>query len=330
MTRSIVLLIALALAACGTPATDEAPSLAETTRPAPDAEPTGPFIRVVGTVQDGGFPHISCAAELCESARRDPSRRRHVASLAIVLPETGRIFLIDATPDVSRQLELLADVRDAPAGRVDRAPIDGVFLTHAHIGHYIGLALFGYEALHTDQLPVYATSRMRSFLSENGPWSLLIERGNIDPRVLEAGETVELGEGVSVRALPVPHRDEYTDTVGLVIAGPGQSVFYVPDTDSWQAWEPSIEEVLAEVDVGLVDGTFFSADELPGRDVESIGHPLIAASLERLAPLVDAGTRVVFTHFNHSNPVLDPNSTARERVERLGFEILVEGEEFQL
>ncbi len=118
--------------------------------------------------------------------------------------------------------------------------------------------------------------------------------------------------------------------MGFVISGPRQSVFYVPDTDSWSAWEPSIEEVLATVDVGLLDGTFFSADELPGRDVASIGHPLIAASLERLAPVVAAGTRVAFTHFNHSNPVLDPDSTARERVRRLGFEILDDGDEIEL
>ncbi len=330
MLRVVALLVALALAACGSPPP------ADTGEPAPAAsrpmaaERTGPYVRVVGTVQDGGLPHVACSCARCETARRDPASRRLVASLAIVLPDSGRVYLIDATPDVGRQLDLLADVRDPPAGRVDRAPIDGVFLTHAHVGHYLGLALFGYEAVHAQGLPVWGTERMVGFLRANGPWNLLVERGNVEPRALGPGDAVDLGEGVSVRALAVPHRDEYTDTVGFVIAGARQSVFYVPDTDSWRAWQPPIEEVLGTVDVGLLDGTFFSADELPGRDVESIGHPLIGDSLERLAPVVAAGTRVAFTHFNHSNPVLDPDSTARERVLRLGFEILEDGDEIEI
>lgn len=325
-----LLLLSLAVSACGGPASDElAEPAASAERPVSLAR-SGAYVRIVGTVQDGGLPHVACREERCEIARLDPSRRRYVASLAIILPDARRVYLVDATPDITPQLELLADVRDSPAGRVDRAPIDGVFLTHAHIGHYLGLALFGYEAVHTDRLPVYATERMHAFLRANGPWSLMVERGNVDLRELGVNLTIELGEGVSVRALPVPHRDEYADTVGFVIAGPRQSVLYVPDTDSWHAWRPSIEEVLAGVDVGILDGTFFSADELPGREVESIGHPLIAESLERLAPVVAAGTRVAFTHLNHSNPVLDPDSTARARVLQLGFEILEDGEEIEI
>ena len=326
------LALALAAGACSGPARDSEPDPAGEHAPereAPsEARRSGPFIRVVGTVQDGGLPHVACGHALCEAARVDPSRRRRVASLAIVLPATRRVYLIDATPDVAAQLDALADVREPPPDRVDRAPIDGVFLTHAHIGHYLGLALFGYEAVHTDRLPVWATARMRAFLSENGPWDLLVERGNIELRGLE--RPVDLGEGVEVRAVPVPHRDEYTDTVGFVIDGPSRSVLYVPDTDSWQAWQPSIEEVLAGVEVALLDGTFFSADELPGRDIAAIGHPLIADSLERLAAVVESGTRVAFTHLNHSNPVLDPDSTARARVLQLGFEVLGDGDEIGL
>jgi pyrroloquinoline quinone biosynthesis protein B len=324
----MAIMMALGSASCSPPAqepeSNESPVESEATAP------SSPFIRVLGTAQDGGLPHIACTGDNCRAAREDPTRRRLVASLAIVLPESGRVFLIDATPDVHEQLDLLADVRDAPAGRVDRAPVDGVFLTHAHIGHYLGLALFGYEAVSSSGMPVWGTPRMLGYLRENGPWSLLVERNNIELREL-AEEPVELGDGVSVRALAVPHRDEYTDTVGLVVSGPSRSLFYVPDTDSWRAWEPTIEEVLAEVDVAVLDGSFFSTDELPGRSVEEIGHPLIGTSLERLAPVVGAGgTEIWFTHFNHSNPVLDPSSTARERVLRLGFGVLEDGAELGL
>jgi pyrroloquinoline quinone biosynthesis protein B len=281
------------------------------------------------------MPHAACSCERCEAARRDPALARRVASLGVVLPASGRVFLIDATPDLPEQLEALADVRRPPAGRVDRAPVDGVLLTHAHMGHYLGLAWFGYEAVNTRGLPVWATPRMAAFLRGNGPWSLLVSRGNVELREIDpaagADGSVELGEGVTVRAVPAPHRDEYTDTVGFLVRGPRTAVFFVPDTDSWAAWGERLDEVLAEVDVALVDGTFYSRDELPDREVSEIGHPLIADSLKRFGEAVRGGRlRVVFTHLNHSNPALDPDGPERRAIERAGFRVLEDGEEIPL
>jgi len=304
-----------------------------------EARPAGPFVRVLGTAQDGGFPHAACACDRCSAARRDPSLARKVASLALVLPESGRVYLIDATPDLPEQLELLADVRRPPAGRVDRAPVDGVFLTHAHMGHYLGLAWFGYESVHTRGLPVWATPRMARFLRENGPWSQLVRLGNVDLRELGPvtgggrgdGAAVELGDGVVARAVAVPHRDEYTDTVGFRIEGPRATILYVPDADSWDAWGDRLEEALEDVDVALVDATFYSAGELPGREVSEIGHPLITDSLERFGDAVRSGDlQVLFIHLNHSNPALDPRSPARQSIEAAGFRVAEEGEEIPL
>jgi pyrroloquinoline quinone biosynthesis protein B len=318
---------ALALLACGCGG-----------RPEPTAAGTpsaGSFLRVLGTAQDGGLPHAACSCERCAAARRDPALARRVASLGVVLRASGRVYLIDATPDLPEQLEALADVRRPPAGRVDRAPVDGVLLTHAHMGHYLGLAWFGYEAVNTQGLPVWATPRMAAFLRGNGPWSLLVSRGNVELRELDpaagADGSVELGDGVTVRAVPAPHRDEYTDTVGFLVRGPRTTVFYVPDTDSWAAWGERLDEVLAEVDVALVDGTFYSRDELPDREVSEIGHPLITDSLERFGEAVRAGElRVLFTHLNHSNPALAPESPERRAIERAGFRVLEDGEEIPL
>jgi pyrroloquinoline quinone biosynthesis protein B len=307
-------------------------------RPEPTAAGTasaGSFLRVLGTAQDGGLPHAACSCERCAAARLDPAIARRVASLAVVLPESGRVLLIDATPDLPAQLEALADLREPPARRVDRAPVDGVLLTHAHMGHYLGLAWFGYEAVNTQGLPVWATPRMAAFLRGNGPWSLLVSRGNVELQELDpaagADGSVELGDGVTVRAVPAPHRDEYTDTVGFLVRGPRTTVFYVPDTDSWAAWGERLDGVLAEVDVALVDGTFYSRDELPDREVAEIGHPLITDSLERFGEAVRAGRlRVVFTHLNHSNPALDPRGPERRAIERAGFRVLEDGEEIPL
>jgi len=293
--------------------------------------PPGPYLIALGTVQDGGLPHAGCRCERCEAARRDPRLARRVASLAVVLPASRKVYLVDATPDVERQLAALAPLRQAPAGRVDRQPVDGVLLTHAHIGHYLGLAHFGFEVLNTRGLPVWATPRMARFLSDNGPWDQLVRLGNVELRPVEPGGTIELGDGVRATSLAVPHRDEYSDTVAYLFRGPRRSLLYVPDTDSWARWQRPLPEVLAGVDVALVDGTFYSPEELPGREVTKIGHPLITETMGLLGEAVRAGRlRVVFTHLNHSNPGLDAHSAARRALEGRGFAVLAEGDEFEL
>jgi len=327
----IALILTAGLGACGVVPEDSASSVAVPVEPVAAATRSGPYVRVVGTAQDGGLPHAGCSCERCQVARQNPARERLVASLAIVLPESDRVFLIDATPDLRRQLDRLVDVRDAPPGRVNRAPVDGVFLTHAHIGHYLGLAFFGFEAVHTAALPVYSSERMTAFLQQNGPWSQLVELGNIAAKVLEPGEPLDLGEGVRVTAVPVPHRDEYADTVGFLVEGPKRQLFYVPDTEAWGVWLPTLPEVLATVDVAVLDGTFYSADELPGRSVEDIGHPLITDSMRLLEALVDAGSLdVYFTHLNHSNPALDPAGVERRGLEQRGFAVLEDLQEIEL
>ena len=295
------------------------------------SQPSGPYVRVLGTVQDGGLPHAACTCDRCEMARRDPDTKRFVSSIALILPSTNEVFLFDATPDLHQQLVALRDVRVPPTGKVDRSPVDGVFLTHAHIGHYLGLAFFGYEAVSTSGLKVIATPRMSEFLNRNGPWSQLVEIKNIVLDEIEPGQTYRIADSVTVEAFSAPHRDEYADTLGFILRGPSRSLLYLPDTDSWVAWDFSVEDFLAQVDVALVDGTFYSTDELPGRSVDMIGHPLISTSMDLLQDLVDSSqTEVFFTHLNHSNTALDPDSEAAHDIRDRGFGVLAEGDRFDL
>lgn len=302
--------------------------------PSTEAPSAGPYLRVLGTAQDGGLPHAACTCERCEAARRDPARRRRIASLGLVLPAGGEVYLVDATPDVREQLDLLADVRRPAVAGVDRAPLAGVLLTHAHFGHYTGLGFFGYEVVHTRRMPVWATPRMAAFLRANGPWSQLVGKENVDLREVPPGTSFRLGPGagaVSVTALAVPHRDEYSDTVAFLFAGARRKVLYVPDTDAWESWSPPLTEVLAGVDVALVDGTFFSLDELPGRDIREVKHPLIRRTIELLSGRVrDGSLEVYFTHLNHSNPALDPASEAAREIGAAGFAVLADGQELPL
>lgn len=299
-------------------------------------------LRALGTAQDGGLPHAACACSNCDAARARADRRRHVASLAIITtepnaPETPAatgVYLIDATPDVREQLDALRDVRDAPANTVDRTPTDGVLLTHAHIGHYAGLAFFGFEAVNTRDLPVWCTPRMAAYLRANEPWAQLVRIRNVELRESPPGVTLEWPGGVRLTPVQVPHRDELSDTVGFRIRGPTRTALYIPDTEPWRAWKTPLPDPITLFDgvqVAIIDGTFYSPDELPGRPVASIGHPLMTETMDLLQPRVANGSlEVYFTHLNHSNPTLDPASDAARHTESRGFRILSDGQELGL
>jgi pyrroloquinoline quinone biosynthesis protein B len=253
---------------------------------------------VLGIAQDGGVPHIGCRQELCVAARADPSRRHRVASVGLVDADGAR-FLIDATPDLASQIDSLWG-SEAPPDR--QRPLSGILLTHAHVGHYAGLMSLGREALGARGVPVYATPRMCRFLRENGPWSQLVSLGNIELRELTPGTEIALSRHLHVTPVVVPHRDEFSDTVGFRVRGPARSLLYVPDIDKWERWDRRIEEEVARVDVALLDGTFFEPTEIPGRTQADIPHPLVGETASRLpAPLRG---RVRFIHLNHTNRLL--------------------------
>jgi len=274
---------------------------------------------VLGIAQDGGVPHIGCKQEPCELARRDPSRRRRVASLGLVDDRAGRRFLIDATPDLASQLESLNEGRAVPErGR----PVDGILLTHAHIGHYAGLMYLGREALGARGVPVLATPRMARFLRENGPWSQLVSLGNVELREIEPGVEVALTPALRVTAVRVPHRDEFSDTVGYVVRGPTSSLLYVPDIDQWEKWDRRVEDEVERVDHALLDATFRSSDELPGRAASEVPHPLVTDSMRRLSA---RATRVRFIHLNHTNRLLF-DRVALDEVEAAGFRVARDGD----
>ena len=260
----------------------------------------------------------------CAAAWRDPARRHLVSCIAIVDPVSRERWIVDATPDLREQIRRLDEIAPRAEGA---QPLDGVLLTHAHIGHYTGLMFLGHESMGARSIPTYAMPRMQEFLATNGPWDQLVRFRNIRLVELSADTSVALNDRIRVTPILVPHRDEYSETVAFRIEGPERVVLFVPDIDKWDRWDRALEDVLADVDTAYVDGTFYADGELPGRDMSAIPHPFIAETMERLAPLEDGERRKVrFIHLNHTNPALDPASDASTAIEDAGFGVAREGE----
>lgn len=151
------------------------------------------YITVLGIAQDGGYPHIGCQKTCCQSIYKGLSKRKSVVSLGLIDQELNGKWIFEATPDVSTQL---ADLEQNHLKKDNL--IDGVFLTHAHIGHYTGLMYFGKEALGKKGTTVYAMPNMKNYLETSGPWSQLVELENIRIKELQQDSIVDLNSNVKV------------------------------------------------------------------------------------------------------------------------------------
>jgi pyrroloquinoline quinone biosynthesis protein B len=288
-----------------------------TAGPAPAPAPVEAV--VLGIAQDGGVPHLGCRQELCVRARKDPSKRRLVASLGLLDHRAGKRSVIDATPDFAEQVDRLG------------ALPDGILLTHAHIGHYLGLAQLGREVVHARRMPLYCTPRMAQFLRDNGPWKRLVALENVEIHEVAPGVPFALTPSLTATAIRVPHRDEDSDTVAWLVSGPTRRLLWLPDIDKWEKWDRRIEELVSGPELlAFLDGTFSSADEIPGRSIREIPHPLVSETVDRFGGKAPpAPARVFFVHFNHTNRLLWDVRAQRE-LQKRGFGIAAEGARFAL
>ena len=250
---------------------------------------------LLGVSQDAGVPQAGCMCKNCVTARVDANKRQLAVCLGLIDRQVGKSWIIDCTPDFPEQLHLLNEY--AP-----ECVFSGMFLSHAHIGHYTGLIHLGREAMNTQLVPIYVSTSMTEFLRCNLPWRQLVEEQNIELVKLRPDITSELSPNLSVVPTLVPHREEYTDTFAFIISGTRRKLFYCPDIDSWDDWGYDLRDFINNVEIALLDGTFFDADELPGRDMTEVKHPLIMDTASRLR---DANCDVRFVHLNHTNVLLD-------------------------
>ena len=284
-------------------------------------------LMVLGIAQDAGKPQIGCTKSCCQPG----SPTGKVVSLALLDSNYSAWTLYEASPDITEQLRLIPPQYDS----IPR----NVFLSHAHIGHYTGLMYFGREAMNADSVKVHTGPRMHSFLQSNGPWSQLVDLGNIE--LIKVAANIDLRDTLSRRSrLPtatilslfeVPHRDEFSETYGFHISSPRKKLIFIPDIDKWEKWDIDLIALLKDVDYALIDGTFYDGAELPGRDMSEIPHPFVVETMALLEDLpASEKAKVYFIHLNHTNPLWDPNSEASKNVKSKGFNIAREGQIFEL
>ena len=286
-------------------------------------------VTVLGTAQDGGVPQPGCARECCLRVRANDALRRYPVSLGIVGAD-GSTHLIEASRSLGEQFEIWHSVD----------PVEGsltsLSITHAHLGHVDGLGLFGKEAMGAKNLTLHCSESFAALIENNPPWHELRKQGAIVPNTWASNESFEPspGCGFTINPIPIPHRDELSDNHALLIEGVGRNLLFMPDHDSWleTLGGSTIRQWLSElnVDIALLDATFWDVDELPHRDLSEITHPTVRESLEMLGGRMEGDPDIRFLHLNHTNPLCNPSSPEVAELESKGWALASEGDSFTL
>ena len=263
-------------------------------------------VTLLGSAQDGGVPQVGC--DCCLDLEQ-----RYPVSIGLTDAEGGK-HLFEATRHLGDQLRIWGC-----------NSVESVFLTHAHIGHVDGLGLFGKETMAAKGVNLYCSKMMLDLIERTPHWSALLSDGVFIPRVASVYQL----PGVIVEAIEVPHRDELSDMHAYLIKAE-KTLLFLPDHDTWQetlrghdlrAWLNHLE-----VDIALIDGTFYSADELKHRDQSKVPHPPVEQTLHMLGERREGDGEVIFIHLNHTNPLCRDDTPVTE----LGWKVGKEGMSFSL
>lgn len=246
-------------------------------------------VTLLGTAQDGGVPQVGCFLPCCS---RTQTKQRFPVALGLT-DSNGRHHLFEASRHMGEQLRIWGVTKN----------VDSLFLTHAHFGHVDGLGLFGKEVMNYRNLQLHLSNRMLDLMLNTPTWATLLNDGVFDPQTFSGKISLP---GVTIEAIEVPHRAEHSDMHAFLIRG-AQSLLFLPDHDTWQetlgdfnlrSWLNHLK-----VDIALLDGTFYSPDELGHRIQSEVPHPPVYQTIEMLGPRRDGDGDIVFIHLNHTNPL---------------------------
>ena len=278
-------------------------------------------VTVLGIAQDGGHPQPGCLRPCCANI----TEPHYPVSLGI-RSSKGTNLLIEATRNLGDQFTLWGQTK-----------VDHLLLTHAHLGHVDGLGLFGREAIAARDIELHVSDDMYHLIDRTPQWNLMVQQGVFNIRTFTAGDVVFSQGELSIEAVRIPHRAELSDMHAFIIRGPSKSLLFLTDHDTWNETLTvhdcsSIRELLAKlnVDIALIDGTFWSEDELAGRNQATVPHPPVLQTLNMLGSREDGDPDIIFTHLNHTNPLYNRDSEQYAEVERLGWSVAYQGQRFTL
>ena len=296
----------------------------------------------MGTAAGGGFPQWNCWCRCCQVARRDPEAAWPRTQSSAAISSDGRHwFVLNASPDIREQLGRLPS--DGIPSTTRHVPIEGVVLTDAEIDHSLGIVLLREARL----LPLYTTTSIRSVLESDSKILPVVRAfADVPCTELPLDAPTELrrrdgtASGLLVEAFAVPAGPPQFalnaapgHTVGLFVREPqsGRACAFVPGCGGLDS---SLLSRLAQADILLFDGTFWSDDEpvtlgISTRTARAMDHLPIAGpggSLEQLGAL--PCRHRVYTHINNTNPILLERSPERATVSQAGLTVGYDGLRF--
>ena len=293
---------------------------------------SGVSVTILGTAQDGGIPQAGCSCQRCLDAHRDLKLRKYPVSLGI-LGVDGTKHIIEITKNLSEQLVIWTPDKN------ELFIPETVSITHLHLGHVEGIGQLGKPVMGLREVDVYLSPKNKDVFDNRSDIVLMEDEGNIRTHSKNFYHPFEPkdGCGFSLQFIPIPHRSELGDNAAIKIKAEGKSILFMPDQDSWGETldyhsKENIRDFLKmfDIDEALIDGTFWSMDELPRRDISKIPHPTIQETIQLLGSKRGGDPEISFLHLNHSNPVNDLGSEQRKVVEENGWKISEIGDVLKL
>jgi pyrroloquinoline quinone biosynthesis protein B len=293
---------------------------------------SGVSVTILGTAQDGGIPQAGCSCRRCLDAHIDLKLRKYPVSLGI-LGVDGTKHIIEITKNLSEQLVIWTPDKN------ELFIPETVSITHLHLGHVEGIGQLGKPVMGLREVDVYLSPKNKDVFDNRSDIVLMEDEGNIRTHSKNFYHPFEPkdGCGFSLQFIPIPHRSELGDNAAIIIKAEGKSILFMPDQDSWSDTldyhsKENIRDFLKmfDIDEALIDGTFWSMDELPRRDISKIPHPTIQETIQLLGSKREGDPEISFLHLNHSNPVNDLGSEQRKVVEENGWKISEIGDVLKL